>query len=119
MVVNRHLDLAEAVHQYKTDSVAEDHTATGKARSAEEVETRHTRGTHYGTLYAEDQLTHVILNGTSAPAGDFFLSIEIPKQLALNKEGLSEIVREVGQCKLIQKNVTQTTYTAERNKSAG
>ena len=114
MVVNRHLDLAEAVHQYKTDSVAEDHTATGKARSAEEVETRHS-----GTLYAEDQLTHVILNGTSAPAGDFFLSIEIPKQLALNKEGLSEIVREVGQCKLIQKNVNQTTYTAERNKSTG
>src|SRR5439155_8635167 len=115
MVVNRHLDFAEAVHQYRSDSMARKYAATCKARSAEEVDTRHS-----GTLNADAQLSHAILNGTSAPAGDFFLSIEIPAQRAPNGRGsLGKTVREVGQCKLVRKKLTQATYNAERNKSAG
>src|SRR5881394_4161956 len=105
MVVNRHLDFAEAVHQYRTDSMVRKYA--GKAQSAEEVDTRQS-----GTLNAEAQLSRVILNGTSAAAGDFFLSIEIPTQRA----SLGKIVREVGQCKLVRKKLTQDTYNAERNK---
>ena len=70
MVVNRYLDFAEAVHQYRTDSVAKKHPAPCNARSAEEVDTRHSE-----TLKADAQLSHVILNGPSAAAGDFSLSI--------------------------------------------
>jgi hypothetical protein len=114
MVVNRHLDFAEAVHQYRTDSITRKH-ATCKARSAEEVENRHS-----GILNADAQVSHVILNGTSAAAGDFFLGIEIPEQRAPNtKSGLGKIVREVGQCKLTRKKLAQATYNTERNKSAG
>jgi hypothetical protein len=66
---------------------------------------------------ADAQLSYVILNGTSAPAGDFFFSIEIPTP---NGRGdLGETVREVGQCKLVQRELTQATYNAERKKSAG
>lgn len=115
IVVNRHLSFAEALHQYTTDSMARKHATTSKARSAEEVDTRHN-----GTLNPDAQLSHVILNGTSAAAGDFFLSIEIPTQRASNRRGgLGKVVREVGQCKLIRKKLTQTTYSTERNKSAG
>ena len=115
VVVNRHLDYARALHQYRTDSMARKRAATGKARSAEQVETQQS-----GTLNADTQLSHVILNGTSAPAGDFFLSIEIPAQRAPNGRGsLGKTVREAGQCKLIQEKLTQATYDAERKKSAG
>jgi hypothetical protein len=112
IVVNRHLTFAEALHQYRTDSMAKKH----KARTAEEVDS-----VHSGTLNAEAQLSHVILNGQSAGAGDFFLSIEIPTQRDPNRRRLpDEIVCEVGQCKLIrEKKLTQNTYDAERNKSAG
>jgi hypothetical protein len=41
MVVNRHLNFTEAVHQYGTDSMARKNIATRKARSAEEVDTQH------------------------------------------------------------------------------
>jgi len=115
MVVNRHLDFAEAVHQYRSDSMARKYAATCKARSAEEVDTRHS-----GTLNADAQLSHVILNGTSAAAGDFFLNIEIPTQWTPNGRGsLGKVVREVGQCKLVRNNLTKATYDKERNKSAG
>jgi hypothetical protein len=115
MVVNRYLDFAEAVHQYRTDSMAKKHPAPRNARSAEEVDTRHS-----GTLNADAQLSHVILNGPSAAVGDFFLSIEIPDQRAPGrKASLGETVREVGQCKLIRDTLTQAKYNAERKKSAG
>jgi hypothetical protein len=106
MVVNRHLDFARAIYQYKTDSMA---------RKDAEVDTRHN-----GTLNADDQLSHVILNAPSAPAGDFFLSIETSAQRSLKrKDSQGNIVREVGQCKLIQDKLTQDKYDAEREKSAG
>jgi hypothetical protein len=108
MVVNRHLDLAKAACQYETKS-------TDKEWSAEEVETK-----NKGTLNADAQLSHVILNGTSAPFGDFFFSIKIPTQRALNGRGsLGETVREVGQCKLVRAKLSGGTYEAEREKSAG
>ena len=82
---------------------------------ATEVETKHS-----GTLDADAQLSHVILNGTSAAAGDFFLSMEIPTQRAPDKKAsLGKTVHEVGQCKLIPKKLTQAKYDAERKKSAG
>ena len=88
--------------------MARKHAATGEAWSAE-VDTR-----LGGTLGADTQLFHVILNGNSTAAGNFFLSIEIPAQWSSNgKRGQDEIVCEVGQCKL-----TRATYNAERNKSA-
>jgi hypothetical protein len=109
MVVNRHLDFAQAVHQYRTDSIARSHAAT------EEVDTRHS-----GTLDAGAQLSHVIPNGTGAVAGDFFLNIEMAAQRSPKEKGSQgKIIREVGQCKLIRKKFTQATYNAERNKSAG
>jgi len=107
-VVNRHLKFAEALHRYKTDS-------TARKRSAKEVKTKHS-----GTLNADDQLSHVILNAPSAAAGDFFLSIETSAQRSPNRRGsLSKIVREVGQGKLIRKKLTQAMYKAEREKAAG
>jgi hypothetical protein len=115
MVVNRYLNFAKAGRQYKTDSMAKKHPASRNARSAEEVDTRHS-----GTLNADAQLSHVILNGSSAAAGDFFLSIEIPEQRALGrKASLGKTVREVGQCKLTRNTLTQAKYNAEREKSAG
>jgi hypothetical protein len=111
MVVNRYLDFAQA----GTDSMAKKHPAPRNARSAEEVDTRHS-----GTLNADAQLSHVILNGPSAAAGDFFLSIEIPEQRAQGrKASLGKTVREVGQCKLVRDTLTQAKYNAERKKSAG
>ena len=115
MVVNRHLNFAEAAHQYRTDSMVRKHATTYKARSAEDVDTQYS-----GTLNADAQLSHVILNGTSAAAGGFFLSIEMPTERGPNGRGrLGKTVREVGQCKLVRKKLTQTMYNAERNKSAG
>jgi hypothetical protein len=116
VVVNKHLNIAEATHQYRTDSMARKRVATSKARSAEEVDTQHS-----GTLNRDAQFSHVIRNGTGAPAGDFFFSIEIPTPRAPNGRGdLGEAVREVGQCKLLRtKKLTQATYNAERKKSAG
>ena len=108
MVVNRHLDFARAVHQYWTNSMGECATTRKKGRPAEEVVTRNS-----GTLNADDQLSHVILNAPTASAGDFFLSIET----SAGSQG--NIVREVGQCKSIQKNLTPETYDKERNKCAG
>ena len=70
---------------------------------------------HSGTLNADAQLSHVTPNGTSAAAGDFSLSIESPN--GMGSQG--KIVREVGQCKLTRKKLTQDAYNAERNKSAG
>src|SRR4051794_24333782 len=106
MVVNRHLDFAQAVHQYKTDS---------KHAAPEKVKTRYS-----GTLDAGAQLSHLVLNAPSAPAGDFFLSIKTSTQRSPNGKGSQgNIVREVGQCKLIQEKLTQDKYDAEREKSAG
>src|SRR2546423_8868922 len=62
IVVNRHLDYAEAAHQYSTE-----------ATSAKDVVTK-----HIGTLDTDNQLFHVIFNAPSASAGDFFLSIQTP-----------------------------------------
>ena len=60
-----------------------------------------------------------MLNGSSAPAGDFFFSIEIPTQRASNgKGGLSQIIREVGQCKLVREKLKEGKYEEEREKSA-
>ena len=115
MVVNRHLDFARAVHQYWTDSMGEHATTRKNGRSAEEVDTRNSR-----TLNADDQLSHVILNGPSASAGDFFLSIETSAQPSPKRKGSQDnIVREAGQCKSIQKKLTQDMYDEEKNKSAG
>jgi hypothetical protein len=116
MVVNRYLKFAQAVHQYRTDLIARKDATTHKARSAEKVDTRHS-----GTLDAGAQLSHLTLNAPSAPAGDFFFSIKTSAQRSPNGKGSQgNIVREVGQCKLIQKKkLTQDTYDAEREKSAG
>lgn len=101
-IVNRHLSFAEATHQCRTSSC--------KTRSAKEVHTKHD-----GVLDGSARLSHVILNGTSAPAGDFFLSVE-----ASNWRGSQrKVVHEVGQCKLVQKKLTQATYDTERKKSSG
>jgi hypothetical protein len=111
VVVSRHPDYAEALHQHRTDSMVRKRDATGKARSAEQVETRHS---------GISNASHVVLNGTSAAAGDFSFSIEMPTQQAPNgRASLGKTVREVGQCKLFQKKLTQAMYDAERKKSAG
>jgi hypothetical protein len=115
MVVNRYLKFAKAVHQYRTDSMARKDTTTYKARSAEKVNTRQS-----GTLHARAQLSHLILNAPGAAAGDFFFSIKTSAQQSPNgKDSQGNIVREVGQCKLIQSKLTQEKYDAEREKSAG
>jgi hypothetical protein len=103
MVVNQHLHYAEAVHQYITASTA-----------VEDVNTKHT-----GTLNADDQLSHIILNAPSAPAGDFFFSIKTGPGSQKQKHNQNKIVREIGQCKLIRSNLTQGTYNKERKKAAG
>jgi hypothetical protein len=114
-VVNRHLKFAEAVRQCGTNSMVKKRVGISRARSPDEVETKHS-----GTLDTEAQLSHVILNAASAPAGDFFLSIEIPTPRASNgRDGRGKTVHEVGQCKLIEKKLTQAIYDAEREKSAG
>jgi len=102
VVVNRYLEFAEAVGWCKT-----------KARSAQKIDTRHN-----GTLDAGAQLSHVILNAPSAPAGDFFLSIKMSPN---GKDSQGNIVSEVGQCKFTEnkKKLTQDMYDAEREKSAG
>ena len=107
-VVNRHLHYAKPVHQEETAS-------TGT--SARDVETERSE-----TLDADDQLSYVILNATSASAGDFFLSIktrvqQFPKRKYHRNQ--NKIVREVGQCKFVRQNLTQELYEEERNKSAG
>jgi len=127
-VVNRHLGLAEARHQYRTDSIKGENPNSGKvkksrkakkakkakkawkARLATEVDTECN-----GILNADAQLSHVIANGTSAPAGDFFFSIETP----VPGETEGKIVREVGQCKFIKEELTPDDYYEERDKSAG
>jgi hypothetical protein len=104
IVVNRQLDYAEAVHQYSTE-----------AASAKDVVTKHT-----GTLDTENQLFHVILNAPNAPAGDFFLSIETRAQRSPSfGRSQGKIVREVGQCKFIDRKLDEETYIKERDKSAG
>lgn len=104
IVVNRRLRYAEAAHQYSTE-----------ATSAKDVVTKHD-----GTLDAEYQLYHVILNGQSASAGDFFLSVQTPaRQFTPSWSFRCEIVREVGQSKLVKEKLNQETYNEERNKSAG
>jgi hypothetical protein len=102
IVVNRHLNYAEAIHQYST-----------KAISTQDVVTKHT-----GTLNTDNQLFHVILNASSAPAGDFFLSIQTPPSPSFRCPQ-SKIVREVGQCKFINGKLDKKKYNEERNKSAG
>jgi len=105
MVVNRRLKLARAKHQYRTDSI-EGRNQYSDAQSAEEVETENN-----GNLKADAQLSHLIINGNSAQAGDFFFSIETPPE--------GKIVREIGQCKLIQNTLSKKEYDQERKKSAG
>jgi len=105
-MVNRHLQFAKARRQYGTNS-----TASNEAWSGKEVETQHN-----GTLDADAQLSHIILNAPGAPAGDIFFSI---KTRSPNGKGSQDkIVREVGQCKLIKAPLTQDLYDAERKKSA-
>jgi len=104
IVVNRRLRYAEAAHQYST-----------KGTSAKDVVTKHN-----GTLNAQYQLYHVILNGQSASAGDFFLSVQTPtRQFTPSCPFRCEIVREVGQSKFVKEKLNQKTYNEERNKSAG
>jgi hypothetical protein len=102
IVVNRHLNYAEAIHQCGTKSI-----------STQDVVTKRT-----GTLNRGKQLFHIILNGSSAPAGDFFLSIQTaaPPSFRLPQ---NKIVREVGQCKFINGKLDKKKYNEERNKSAG
>lgn len=112
IVVNQHLDFAQAVHKCKTVSIAREH---GNAWSAEEIDTRHS-----GTLDVDAQLSHVILNAANAAAGDFFFSIETAAQRSPNRKGnQGKVVRVVEQCKLIRGKLTQGKYNTERNKSAG
>jgi hypothetical protein len=54
---------------------------------------------------------------SSSLAGDIFFSIETRSPNGKGSQG--KIVREVGQCKLIEKPLTQDLYDAEREKSAG
>jgi len=61
-VVNRYLRYAEAVNRHKT---------TGTVLSNELIDTKQD-----GTFDVDDPLFHVILNGPSASAGNFFLTIE-------------------------------------------
>jgi hypothetical protein len=104
IVVNRRLYYAEAIHQYST-----------KATSTKDVVTKHDE-----TLDAEYQLYNVILNGQSASAGDFFLSVQTPaRQFTSSSRFRREIVREVGQCKFVKEKLNQATFNEERNKSAG
>ena len=104
IVVNRQLDYAEAAHQYST-----------KTTSAKDVVTK-----HIGTLDADNQLFHAILNAPSASAGDFFLSVQTPtQQFTSFWRFQSEIVREVGQCKFVKEKLNEKMYNEERNKSAG
>jgi hypothetical protein len=107
MVMNLHLGYAEAVHQQSTMA----------ASANKHVDTKHS-----GTLDTDNQLSYVILNAPSAPAGDFFLSIKTSVRVQTSpkrKRVQSQIIREVGQCELIQTKVTKDTYNEERNKSAG
>ena len=114
MVVNRHLDFAQAIHRYNTDSIAGKVTTTHKARSAEKVTL------NSGTLDAGAQLSHLILNASGAAAGDFFFNIKTSARRFPNgKSSQGNIVREVGQCKLIKTKLTQKKYDAERKKCAG
>jgi hypothetical protein len=111
-MVNRHLKFAEAAKRYKTKSKARGH---GNAWIAEGVETKNS-----GTLNANDQLSYVIRNANGAKAGDLFMSIETPAKRFQNRKGSQgDIVREVGQCKLIQGHLTKALYDRERNKAAG
>ena len=103
MVVNRHLDYAEAAHQYSTE-----------ATSAKYVVTK-----HVGTLDADNQLFHVILNAPSASAGDFFLSIQTPAQRSTSFRRFRAKLCEAGQCKFVKEKLNKETYNEERSKSAG
>jgi hypothetical protein len=105
MVVNRHLKFAEAKHQYRTDSI-EGPNQYSDANSAEEVETE-----NHGILKADAQLSHLIINGNSAQAGDFFFSIKTPPG--------EKIVREIGQCKFVKNTLSKKDYDSEWKKSAG
>jgi hypothetical protein len=65
-------------------------------------------------------LSHLILNAPVAAAGDFFFSIKTSAERSPNgKDSQGNIVREVGQCKLVQNKLTQDKYDTEREKSAG
>ena len=104
IVVNRHLNYAEAAHQYST-----------KATSAKDVMAK-----YLGTLDVDNQLFHVILNAPNASAGDFFLSIQTPAGRSTPfRRFQSKIVREVGQCKFVKDKLKMETYTEEREKSIG
>jgi hypothetical protein len=114
MVVNRHLDFAKARRRCRTSSTTRKHAATSEAGSADGVDI-----VGKGILDAHDQLSRIVLNAAGAPAGDFFLRIEIPTQRSLNKKsGRDEDVNEVGQCKWTEKKLTKATYTRERKKAA-
>lgn len=98
IVVNRYLDYTEAKGRCDTDSRS----------MKDKIETCD------GDLSADQQLSYVIRNGVSAPAGDFFLSIESPT--------LGKTVREVEQCKYTEKDKSvagETSYAQEWEKSAG
>jgi hypothetical protein len=103
VVVNRQLDYAEAAHQYSTE-----------ATSAKYVVTK-----HVGTLDADNQLFHVILNAPSASAGDFFLSIQTPAQRSTSFRRFRAKLCEAGQCKFVKEKLNKETYNEERSKSAG
>ena len=108
-ITNRHLSVCKAAHQYRTDSRSSVCAATDRTRDAKEVVTQHS-----GTLDQDAQaaqLRRVVLNGPSAAAGDFFLSLKL-------QAPSKTIIHEVGQCKLVKKKLTQATYNEERNKSA-
>jgi hypothetical protein len=112
VVVNRHLNFAEAAKRYETKSTAGEH---GNAWIAEDVKTKNN-----GTLNANAQLSYVIRNAAGAKAGDLFMSIETTAKPFQNRKGSQgDIVREVGQCKLIQGHLTKAMYDHERNKAAG
>jgi hypothetical protein len=59
------------------------------------------------TMNGDDVFCIILNNKTTS----FSFSIEIPQD--------GQVINEVGQCKLIQKDLTQATYATERNKSAG
>jgi hypothetical protein len=93
---NHHLALELASHQENTDSAFQpDPTWIVKCHN-ENVDVR--------------EFKHCIINGVSAPYGDFFLGLDVPN----TPLGISE----VGQCKSYKTRLTEESYMDERGKCA-
>jgi hypothetical protein len=112
-IQNRHLKYAKSLHQHATASRTKSSNVVIEARECNDVGPQAS-----STLTADDQLGYVILNGDSAPAGDFFLNIKLFSGHNRKRKRSSQVIREIGQCKLITRQLTQADYNAERKKAA-